>query len=117
MNEFEDFEFTIPHEITEETYGQSFGIRFTSGKYDGIIISYGKSGFVEDVMDDNVTLSFEYDIQDYADKTIDDKEEFDKLVGDLLVELIMMGLKTNSNIYTGGVDENRDDNFIESDYE
>lgn len=112
----DDFDFTIPHEITKETYGSLYGIRFTSGKYADIIITYGKTGLKEKD-DGTLILKYDYNIEDLAGKTIDDKEEFEQVVGDLLREFIIDGLKHNSIVYTGGVDENRDDNFIQFDYE
>ena len=38
------------------------------------------------------------------------KEELDKQVGDLVLQMIVTGLENNDLIYTGGTDENRNQN-------
>jgi hypothetical protein len=90
-------------------------IKLLEYPYEGIIYSYGKVSFEEDEVNDHVTIKFEYDILDNANKSFDIKL-FEQYIGDLLQELIHQGIAQNNITYTGGTDnENRTGDIIEPD--
>ncbi len=68
-------------------------IKLTEGKFSGIIYHYNTIKFLEEDGDDSV-LQFEYDVVstpeglDVDALTPEDKEEFENIVGDILVEII-----------------------------
>jgi hypothetical protein len=90
-------------------------IKLTEGAFEGIVYTYGKVEFGEDDQNDKVSIKFEYEILDYADKGLTDKKPFEQYIGDILVELIHQGIANNDLVYTGGVDENRTKDSEQSD--
>lgn len=112
----DDFIFQHPHKVIEKVIdGQRiFGLELTETPYQGIIFSYGGVSFKEDVDQDKLTISFEYDIHRDINSPYD-KKEFEQYIGDLLQELIMYGIHKNDIVYTGGTDDNREDNSQQSD--
>ena len=80
-------------------------IKLTSDKFDGIIYHYHTVQFVHEE-DDEAVLKFDYDIVESPiyinvdSLTKEDHEEFETLLGDILVEIITESV----------VDENRTDN-------
>ena len=85
-------------------------IKFTSEKFKGIMFSIGKVSFED--KEDGMHMNFEYDVLEHTDALESyDKELLDKAVGDLVVHLLEEGVKANSLVYTGGVDENRRTDF------
>ena len=80
-------------------------IKLTSDKFDGFIYHYHTVQFVHEE-DDEAVLKFDYDIvESPIDINVDsltkeDHEEFETLLGDILVEIITESV----------VDENRTDN-------
>lgn len=97
------FEFTIGHTVMKNKHHGMNAIKLTDKPYDGIIFSYGRVEIKESEDDDSATLSFEYEVHDWNDKTVDD-ETFKSYIGDLLQEIIMDGIKNNNISYTGGTD-------------
>lgn len=89
-------------------------LKLTSGPYEGIIYIYGKVDLDADEEKDQVFVKFEYEILDYADKGISDPKAFETYIGDILTELIHRGIAENDITYTGGVDENRNEDSSES---
>jgi hypothetical protein len=88
-------------------------IKLLEHPYEGIIYSYGKVKFVEE--GDNLRIKFEYDIIEDADSIYDTKE-FEQYIGDILQELIHLGIEKNNITYTGGIDdENRTGDIVEPD--
>jgi len=88
-------------------------IKLLEHPYEGIIYSYGKVKFVEE--GDNLRIKFEYDIIEDADSIYDTKE-FEHYIGDILQELIHLGIEKNNITYTGGIDdENRTGDIVEPD--
>ena len=81
-------------------------IKLTSDKFDGIIYHYHTVQFVHEE-DDEAVLKFDYDIDESPidinvdSLTKEDHEEFETLLGDILVEIITESV----------VDENRTDNL------
>ena len=67
---------------------QCIGIR--KGKFEGVVYKYGKVSLGEETKDGNLPFRFEYDILDnnmIPRKEFDD-ENFFKLLGDILVDII-----------------------------
>ena len=67
---------------------QCIGIR--KGKFEGVVYRYGKVALGEETKDGNLPFKFEYDI---LDNNMIPREEFDdenffKLLGDILVDII-----------------------------
>ena len=110
------FQFMTGHKVFQNHKDENlFAIEFTDPPYQGIIISYGKVKFPDDLENaETCTISFDYEVID--DKGIEyDVNEFEKYIGDFLLELIAFQLSRNEVVYTGGTSENRDDDIIESD--
>lgn len=101
-----------PHKTLERN-GQ-LAIQLSEGEYKGIIFSYGKVDFEENEAKDHLKVHFEYDLIDNAGLEIDDAA-LHTYLGDFLIELVVFGLEQNNLVYTGGIDENREDDIIESD--
>ena len=83
---------------------QCIGIR--KGKFEGVVYKYGKVSLGEETWDGNLPFRFEYDI---LDNNMIPREEFDdddffKLLGDILVDII--DRQENLNI---GYTNNRED--------
>jgi hypothetical protein len=89
-------------------------LQLTEGKHAGIIFSYHKVNFEEDKDNDRLKIHFDYEIHDDCG-VLFVKKEFEQELGEFLQELIWYGLEKNELIYTGGVDENREDNSEQSD--
>lgn len=89
-------------------------LELTESQYSGIIFSYGKVSFEENEAQDNLKVHFDYEIHEGEDK-LEDKAAFEKELGDFILEMIVDGIEKNNLVYTGGVDENREVDIIESD--
>jgi hypothetical protein len=81
-------------------------IKLTSGPFRGIIYSYGKVKF-EPQEDDTCKLNFEYEVHENHIEY--NKEEFEFYIGELLQFIMMDELQRNNITYTGGIDENRNE--------
>lgn len=103
-----------PHVVLESKSTGISAIKLTDGPYSGIIFNYGKVEFVEDYDNDKLHIKFEYDLHNDGGLKYN-KEDFEIYLGEFLQELIMYGLVNNDIIYTGGIDENRTDDIIQSD--
>ena len=90
-------------------------IKLLEEPFSGIIYSYGKVSFDEDEENFKLTIKFDYEILDNAGKEFSDPKPFENYIGDILQELIHIGIQENSLTYTGGVDENRTGDPIEPD--
>jgi hypothetical protein len=89
-------------------------LELTDGEYSGIIFSYGGVRFEENEARDNLKVHFDYEIHEGEDK-LKDKVAFEKDLGDFIIEMIIDGIEKNNLVYKGGIDENREDDIIESD--
>ncbi len=103
-----------PYVVVENKQGFD-AIKLTENPFEGIIYTYGKVSFDEDSVNDVIKLKFDYEILDYANKTITNKEPFENYIGDILQELIHEGIENNNLTYAGGIDENRTGDPIEPD--
>lgn len=80
-------------------------LKFTSNEFKGIIFTVGKVSFEE--KDGDMRMNFNYDIIEHTeDLATYEKDLLDKAIGDLVIHLLEEGVKDNSLVYTGGVDEN-----------
>jgi len=74
---------------TKEQDQTCIGLTEKSGKYHGVVYKYGKVGFGEENPDGTKPLRFEYNIVDNNGIPREQfGEEFFKLIGDILVEVM-----------------------------
>ena len=78
-------------------------LKFTSNEFEGIIFTIGKVSF-EDQDEAGTIMHYQYDVLEHSEPY--EKDLLDKAVGDLVMYLLEEGVKDNSLVYTGGVDEN-----------
>lgn len=98
----------IEYEIVGHLPNGQNKLKFTNTDFNDIILSIGGIEFIEG--DDEANMKFDYDI--YEGSVPEERsEEFKNLLGDFIIQSIEQGIKNNDLIYTGGVDENRTDNF------
>lgn len=65
------------------------GLRETAGKYQGVVYKYGEVKIVEDEKGENATLQFEWDVLDSNGLPKEMMgEDFFKLIGDILVDIL-----------------------------
>lgn len=93
-----------------------YAVELTEGQFEGMIYEYGKVELHEIPGEDKVKLAFEYRTHNvtYTDMNFD-RVEFERVAGEILHHLVEEGLKNNSIVYSGGVDENRENDSVESD--
>ena len=68
-----------------------YGVVLKTGKWQDVVVVYGKVGIKEDLETDTATLSFTYNIQDPADHdydTLASNEDFNNYLGDVLQFII-----------------------------
>jgi hypothetical protein len=110
-----------PHKMVEHKDAPGLtAIKLTAEPYSGIIVSYGKVSFDEihgDADEHHVTMKFEYTLHDDVGKDMSAKQlkVFEVYLGDFLKRLIVKGVQENNIAYTGGVDESRENDPIQSD--
>jgi hypothetical protein len=101
-----------PITVVENRKSGVEALRLTDGPYKGIIYSYGKVSFEEE--GEHCHMNFEYDIIDDIGMEYD-PDDFVTYIGDILSYLIVKQLQENSISYTGGIDENRNEDPEQSD--
>jgi hypothetical protein len=110
-----------PHQTVEHKDAPGVtAIKLLAEPYSGIIVSYGKVSFDTthgDAGEEHVKMNFEYTLHEDAGKDMTAKQmkEFEVYLGDFLRDLIIYGIKENNIAYTGGVDESRENDPIQSD--
>lgn len=72
-------------------------IELTSGRYSGVIYSYGKVEFPDEL---EPILSFEYILHE---GNIEEVDNFKKTIGDILVEIIEESVKNRTTVFSGGI--------------
>lgn len=107
-------EHNLPIRVLEHKQDGLEAIQLTEEPYSGIIYSYGKVRLDPDEATQTLKIAFEYHIYDMASKVITDPKPFEDYIGKILQELIQLGVEENSITYTGGVDENRTTDSVES---
>ena len=105
----------LPIQVIEHKENGYQAIRITGDPFAGIVYSYGKVSLDPDEENGQLKIHFEYEILDYNEKALTDTKPFEQYIGDILQELIHLGIQENSLTYTGGVDENRTEDSNESD--
>ena len=95
-----------PFVVVENRKTGHDAIKLTSGPFRGIIYSYGKVKF-EPQEDNTCKLNFEYEVHENHMEYV--KEEFEFYIGELLQFIMMDELQRNNITYTGGIDENRNE--------
>ena len=78
-------------------------LKFTSNEFQSIIFTIGKVSF-EEQAEAGTIMHYQYDVVEHSEPF--EKDLLDKAVGDLVMYLLEEGVKDNSLVYTGGVDEN-----------
>ena len=104
-----------PYVVMENKHNDLQAIKLTEEPFSGIMYTYGKVTIGED--EEIATIHFEYEVLDWAGKSLTDKTPFEKYIGDILTELLHEGVRDNNLTYTGGteIDENRTKNSEQSD--
>lgn len=102
----------INYNVVGETEDGQIKINFTDSEFSDIILSIGGIEFIEG--DDEANMKFDYNIHEGVVPE-DRFEEFRALMGDFIIQAIEEGIKRNDLIYTGGTDENRNNNTEQSD--
>ena len=97
--------------IEHKDADDQWAVMISDGKYEGLVYKYGKIDFHESNENEDVTLSFEYDVLEPIDIDVEkltgeDYIEFKTAIGDILVELIEASIDYH---------ENRSDNTETSD--
>lgn len=105
----------LPIVVLQDKRNGQQAIKLTEEPFAGIIYCYGKVEFEVNEENDSLSLKFDYEIIDYAEKGLSDKKPFEKYIGKILEELIHEGIQENNLTYTGGVDENRTEDSKQSD--
>ena len=101
MNKFEEVDFK----------GKS-AIRLLNNQFEGILVVLGRVAFNEE--GDSLRMSFDYDVVDDND-VVYIQEELETELGDCIMDMIQAGIEKNDLVYTGGVDDNRENDPRESD--
>ena len=93
-----------------------YTVCLTSGKFKGIMYEYGKVELSAIETDDGpgTKLHFSYDLHNVMESPDFDKAEFEQVIGEILHGLIQEGVENNSIVYSGGVDEDRENDSSES---
>ena len=105
-----------PHKVLGRSGhgGDLHGLVLIEGPYAGIVFSYSNVSFKEDLENDRLRLGFEYKIHDVPqEKEGFDKKDFEKELGDFIVELLYYGLERDKLGFIDG-EQNREDDSIES---
>lgn len=117
MNEKENEflkKYNLPIQVLERKSDGLSAVKLTEEPYAGIIYSYGKVSFDVDEQNDKLKINFDYEVHDMNSKVITDPKPFEEYIGNILQELVHLGIRDNSITYTGGVDENTTTDSSES---
>lgn len=87
-------------------------IELLNNQFEGILVSLGRVAFHEE--GDSLRMSFDYDVLDDND-AVYTKEELETEIGDCVMDMIQEGIEKNDLVYTGGIDDNRENNPLEPD--
>ena len=81
------------YSIVENRHTGQEAIKLLDEPFAGIVYSYGKIDFLEDEDQGKVSIHFEYELLDKANKEMSDMGPFEKYIGDLLTEIIHMKIQ------------------------
>lgn len=87
-------------------------IRLLNNQFEGILVVLGRVAFDEE--GDSLRMSFDYDVVDDND-VVYIQEELETEIGDCIMDMIQVGIEKNDLVYTGGVDDNRENDPREFD--
>jgi len=87
-------------------------IRLLNNQFEGILVVLGRVAFNEE--GDSLRMSFDYDVVDDND-VVYIQEELETEIGDCIMDMIQAGIEKNDLVYTGGVDDNRENDPREFD--
>ena len=87
-------------------------IRLLNNQFEGILVVLGRVAFNEE--GDSLRMSFDYDVVDDND-VVYVQEELETEIGDCIMDMIQAGIEKNDLVYTGGVDDNRENDPREFD--
>lgn len=90
-----EFDFSY---VPSDVYKDKIVIKINSGPFTGISYILGEVTFPDD---DEPILQFQYDI---VEGEPDDREAFEKFVGDALVEMLKKSLEEQSTVFKGGTE-------------
>lgn len=86
-------------------------IKLLNNQFDGILVSLGRVSFIEE--GERLRMKFDYDVIDDND-AVYTKEELETEIGDCIVQAIDDGVVKNNLVYTGGIDDDRENDFSKS---
>ena len=99
------------YSIVESTESDKFAIQIETGEFAGVQYNYGTVRVVEDEQNDQAVLQFNFVIEKtndkYEIKDLEYNEEFQKRVGDILVDVFE---ENNNN--SALLDEDEDEHII-----
>ena len=95
----------INYELVGAREDGQYIFKFIDEGFDDVHLCIYGVEFLEE--GDEAHMKFDYDIHEGTIEA-DKFEEFKTLMGDFLIQAIEEGIKKNEITYTGGVDENRD---------
>jgi len=91
------------YEATEQIHNGFVVIKISSGLFEGIEFSYGKIDIKEDKENDRAVLHYKIDlVKNPNNVTLDEK--FDKITGDIIVDLLEDWLEENENEFEDRID-------------
>lgn len=70
-----------------------YSIKLSTGKYSGVIYTYGGVSISENSSNDSATLSFDYKIEDTSESSfsaseLNETDDFKNYIGDILVKIL-----------------------------
>ena len=90
----------IDWQLVEKADADLYAIKLLSGKYSGIIYTYGRVGAAEEENEDgNFVLSFDWKLE-YKPKDLANSAEFQQYIGDILRDIIIDGYEYESREHT-----------------
>lgn len=92
--------------------GDNISIELLNNQFEGIVVTLGRVAFNEE--GDSLRMSFDYDVVD-DNGVVYIQEELETELGDCIMDMIREGLEKNDLVYTGGVDDNRENDPREFD--
>lgn len=93
----------IEFELVGVTKDGEDKIKFTNNEFDDIIFSIGRVHFGDNP--DDPRLNFEYNIHLQPVDLVYDKDAFEAMIAEFIIERIRAGIENNDLVYTGGIDE------------
>lgn len=88
-----DLQEGIDYNFVERAESEFYSIRLLTGKWAGVIYTYGRVSIKEDKRRDQATLSFDYRIEDtegtpYVPSVLEASDGFRNMIGDVLANIL-----------------------------